>query len=58
MQHKSHRVIGCTRWPGITRAAKDFGVNRIHLYRVLAGQRRDLRGFRQRYTTWRRTHGL
>ena len=53
-----NRLIGCTRWPGITRAARDFGVSRVHLHRVLAGQKRDLRGYRGRYETWRRVHGL
>lgn len=58
MTKQNHRVLGCTRWPGITRAATDFGVNRIHLYRVLAGRRRDLHGYRARYAAWRRQHGL
>ena len=52
------KLIGCTRWPGITRAARDFGVSRVHLHRVLAGQKRDVRGYRNRYATWRRENGL
>lgn len=58
MQHKSHRVAGCVRWPGITVAARDLRVNRIHLYRVLSGQRRDLHGYRARYAIWRKQNGL
>ena len=58
MKKQNDRLAGCVRWPGITVAAKDLKVNRIHLYRILTGQRRDLHAYRARYATWRRTHGL
>jgi len=52
------RWLAHHRFPGITMAARDFGVHRVHLHRVLAGQRRDARGLRARYATWKREHGL
>ena len=52
------RLIGCVRFPGVTVAARDLRVSRVHLYRVLLGQKPDLHAYRQRYASWRRDNGL
>lgn len=40
-----------TRYPGIMRASRDLGVNRIHLYLVLTGKRVSHR-LTDRYRMW------
>lgn len=54
----NNRLTGCVRWPAITVAARDFGVHRATLYRVLSGKRPDARRYRDRYALWRRVHGV
>jgi len=39
---------GATRFPGITKAARDLGVNRVTLYRTLTGEWK-LPGLLRRY---------
>lgn len=45
-------------FPGIKSCARDFGVNRITLYRVLKKQLPDRQDLRRRYAQWRREHAL
>lgn len=44
---------GATRFPGIVKDAARLGVNRIHLYLVLTGQR-ESRPLLRRYTELKR----
>lgn len=46
----------CTRFPGITADARELGVNRVTLYKMLAGYPgfAGLKTLRKRYTTLKR----
>lgn len=45
---RSKRPRGDTRFPGISRHARELGVNRVSLYLVLTGQRQAA-GLKERY---------